>query len=450
MKKFLALVAGLIFVLGLSTMAFAVVAEIPADTQAVIAKGTTQITLGGEIRARGEIREVDFNSDMHLDGPDPGTAVGNSRDEDASYYDGRIRLSVDAQVTPNTKGFIQVEAGNGPTSDNYTWGAGGDGARGAFTKGNSKRGQFNILQAWIEHKGTGLLGIPASIKIGHMPLALGNKLFFDHTKFGDDAIFISMDPTKELNIGLHTIKFNEGDNGISDDADAYGVLFGYKLPNGSISGDVTYVDDRAYNNNTNHYAHIWNIGLRGTFNLDMITLRADIEKQLGTIDEGATEYDITGWAFLAGADIKVDPLTLTLEFAYGSGDDDPTDDEINNFLTSLGADVHFTYVYEYSTINACGDLSGGLCNTMYVKLGASAKPIPNLTASLDLYWLRAIEDFGPGNDSDIGIEIDPKISYQLDKNLRYFIEGGYLIAGDAWGNNADDAWAFRHGIVLSF
>jgi hypothetical protein len=105
-KRYLALVAGLIFVLGFTAVAFAIHAEIPSDTQAVVAKGTTQITLGGEIRARGEIQEVDFNKDT------PG----------ASYYDSRVRLSVDAQVTPNTSGFVQVEAGNGYTADNYTWG----------------------------------------------------------------------------------------------------------------------------------------------------------------------------------------------------------------------------------------------------------------------------------------------------------------------------------------
>lgn len=452
MKKYLALVSVLLFVLGFSAVAFAIHAEIPSETQAVVAKGSTQITLGGEIRARGEIRSTDFNSDLHVESGDPGTTVGDSRVEDGYYYDSRVRLSIDAQVTPNTQGFVQVEAGNGPDKDNYTWGAAGNGAKGGYPVGNAKPGQFNILQAWILHKGEGLLGVPAGVKVGHMPLALGNKLFFDHTKFGDDAIVFFVDPTKELHIGLLTAKFKEGDSGIADDADAYVGLFTYKLANGSISGDVTYVDDRNFQlpgpPPTFDTVHFWNFGLRGDMAIDNITVRADLELQTGSIDKA--NVDFAGYAFLVGADIKVDPVTLTAEFAYGSGDDDPNDDKIKDFVTSLGADPHFTYVYEYSTINACGDIFGGLCNTMYVKLGASAEPVKDLKASLNLYWLRAVEDFGPGNDTDIGIEIDPKITYKIDRNLTYWIEGGYLIAGDAWGSNADDAYAVRHGIMLSF
>ena len=432
MKRYLALVAGLIFVLGFTAVAFAIHAEIPSDTQAVVAKGTTQITLGGEIRARGEYREVDFDKDS------PGD----------SYYDSRVRLSVDAQVTPNTKGFIQVEAGNGDTKDNYTWGDGNNGAKGIYDVGNAKRGQFNLLQAWILHQGEGLLGVPAGIKVGHMPLALGNKLFFDHTKFGDDAIVFFVDPTKELHIGLLTAKFREGDTDDADDANAYVALFTYKLENGSISGDIAYVDDQDIFAGAPADVHFWNIGLRGDMKVDPVTIRADVELQTGKIvNTGGAEPKFKGYAFLVGADMKVDPITLTAEFAYGSGQDSSSD--IKAFVTSLGADPHFTYVYEYRTPNACGDQSGGLCNTMYVKLGASAKPVKDLTASLNLFWLRANKT-SSGVSKDIGIEIDPKIVYKIDRNLSYWVEGGYLMAGDFWGPNADNAYAIRHGIMLSF
>jgi len=435
-KRYLALVAGLVFVLGFTAVAFAIHAEIPSETQAVVAKGTTQITLGGEIRARGEYREVDFDNDT------PGD----------SYYDSRVRLSVDAQVTPNTEGFVQVEAGSGATDDNYKWGTAGNGAKGIYNVGNAKQGSFNILQAWILHKGEGLLGVPAGVKVGHMPLALGNKLFFDHTKFGDDAIVFFVDPTKELHIGLLTAKFREGATNNADDANAYVGLFVYKLANGSISGDITYVDDQdkfapaLFGPNSD--VHFWNLGLRGDMKVDPVTIRADVELQTGKIvNTGGAEPKFKGYAFLVGADMKVDPVTLTAEFAYGSGQDSSSD--IKAFVTSLGADPHFTYVYEYRTPNACGVQYGGICNTMYVKLGASAQPVKDLTASLNLFWLRA-NKVPAGGDKEIGIEIDPKITYKIDKNLTYWVEGGYLMAGDFWGPNADDAYAIRHGIMLSF
>ena len=53
LKKYLALILGVLFVLSFAASAFAIHAEIPSETQAVVATGSTQITLGGEIRTRG-------------------------------------------------------------------------------------------------------------------------------------------------------------------------------------------------------------------------------------------------------------------------------------------------------------------------------------------------------------------------------------------------------------
>lgn len=441
MKRYLVVLLGVIFVLGLAATSFAIHAEIPAETQAVVAKGKTQITIGGEIRARGEYKEVDFNDDT------PGD----------SYYDSRVRLSVDAQVTPNTQGFIQVEAGNGDTKDNYTWGVGNNGATGGYPVGNAKRGQFNLLQAWILYKGSGLLGVPAGVKVGHMPLALGNKLFFDHSKFGDDAIVFFVDPTKELHISLWTAKFREGAANASDDADAYVGLFTYKGQGFNLSGDVTYVDDKVVAMYPNDI-HFWNFGLRGDTKIDPVTLRADVELQSGK--KTGTNEKYRGYAILLGADAKVSGVKVTAEFAYGSGDNDPNDNKIKSFVTSLGADPHFTYVYEYRTPNACGGTPttgiqfGGLCNTWYIKLGASGDITKEISASLNAYLLRAAKTQA-GVDKDIGFELDPKIVYKIDKNLSYWVEGGYLFAGDFWKGNdpnksVDDAYAIRHGIMLSF
>lgn len=53
MKKYLALILGVLIVLTLLEKSFAVMAEIPTETQAALAKYGIHITLGGEIRVRG-------------------------------------------------------------------------------------------------------------------------------------------------------------------------------------------------------------------------------------------------------------------------------------------------------------------------------------------------------------------------------------------------------------
>lgn len=440
MKKYMALILSVLFVLGFAANAFAVHAEIPAETQAVVAKGTTQISLGGEIRIRGEYQQntSDFND--------------NAADHKA-YYDQRIRLNVEAKVTPNTTGFVQIEVGNGERVNNYTWGvdAGTSGTKGVYGKGEAKRGDLQVAQAWILNTGSGLLGIPAGVKVGHMPLALGNKLFFNHTLYGDDAIVFFMDPTKELHVGLITAKLAEGNINFNDDSNGYVGLFTYKAgKTANVSGDITYVDDQAA---APGGLHVWNFGLRGDAKFSGFGLKADIELQSGKAKGTTADTKYKGYALLLGADYTLNNVKLVAEYGYGSGDKtDTTDVEV--FVTALGQSPNYTYVYDYRTATAAGAAGTGIANTQYVKVGASSSLAKGLTGGLDLYILRA-NKVASGKSKTLGTEIDWIVKYQLDKNLVYYVEGGYLMAGGFYdsaanSNNADDAYAIRHGISLSF
>jgi hypothetical protein len=469
---------GVEFVLGFAASAFAIHAEIPAETQAVTAKGASQITIGGEIRFRGDYQNnnTDFNKDL-----------GDYK----QYYDSRIRLSVDAQVTPNTEGFIQVEAGSdvdgNKSSDVFVWGnstkdpnnpgTGSSNASGIYNVGDAKRGTFSVLQGWILYKGSGLLGVPAGVKIGHMPLALGNSLFFDHTKYGDDAIVVFADPMKELHISLLAIKFREGNLSFSDDADGYVALGVYNFDkNSSVSGDATFVNDQTGapvggTHATSFPIHFWNFGLRGNTNISGFGLKADGELQAGKIDHTATalrgDLKFNGYAFLFGANYKLEPVMLGLDFAYGSGPKDTThEDKLGSFVTSQSAIQHYTYVYDYRTVNACGQQYGGLCNTWYVKLSADADLMKDLRANVSGYWLNAVKDnkvalangtSTTGTSKKIGLELDANVQYKIDRNLTYWVEGGYLFAEGFFDtvtptgvHGSSNAYSVRHGIQLSF
>ncbi len=511
MKKSLAVILSMLFVLGLAVSAFAIHAEIPSETQSVVAKGATQITLGGELRMRGEFKKntSDFNSD---------------HGDTSAVYDGRVRLHLDAQITPNTQGYVQLESagcsGNvsvpvldedgEPTGefedvscgefngdlgrdgkDTYTWGessfATGNNGHGL---GNAKRGDLRILQAWIQHTGSGLLGVPAGMKIGHMPIKLGNGLFLDHSKFGDDAILLFADPTNELHVVLATAKLNEISATSSDDHTGYVGILGYKGDGFNAGADITYVDlQRPGIGSPDEGLHFWNIGLNGDTTVSGIKLYADLELQTGKAKnafEDGGDLKFRGYAWMVGGSYSMDPLTVGLEAAYGSGDkvdeNDDSGDKDESFLTTLGADQHYTYVYEYRARTAANGLLGGsgtatgLANTWYIKGSASMKPMPDLTTYLALYYLRAAKSvniFHLANDTgaldsegnvkkskNIGFEVDAKLTYQIDKNLVYFIEGGYLFAGSAYDSNptqeeegnvsSDNAYAVRHGVTLSF
>ena len=450
MKKYLAIILGAVFVLGFAATAFAIHAEIPAETQAVVAKGATQISIGGDIRMRGEMtgNTTDFNKDT----PDH-----------KEFYNGRVRLSVDAKVTPNTEGLVMIEAASGPTGTEYVWGA-GNAANGLYNAGNIKQAQLNILEAWILHTGSGLLGIPAGIKVGHMPLSLGNKLFFNHELFGDDAIVVFADPLKELLLVALTAKFNEQVTTLNDDATTYVGLFAYNTKEFGLSGDVTYVDDQKSTGTAGGAlagvpTHFWNFGLRGNTNIGGLGIKLDGEMQSGKVDVVSLKF--RGYAVLAGLSYDFGGLKVSGDFAYGSGDDDSHDGKIKAFVTSQDATQHFTYVYDYRTKNACGQQYGGLCNTMYAKVDLSGDVTKDLNAYFAFYWLQAAKNIlgvgetGGSNagNKDIGIELDAKVTYKIDRNLNYWVEGGYLFSGDFWkkvSSATDDAYAVRHGIQLSF
>jgi hypothetical protein len=435
LKKFLALAFSALLVLGLAGSAFAIHAEIPAETQAVVAKGSTQITLGGMMKFEGYYKNnADFDDD--------------AADHDTKYR-GLARLTVKANVADNVTGLITVDAGGGRTSSYWTWGE-ADGAKGFYGKGNGKRAELNINQAWINYT----LG-PAGLKVGHMPLALGNKLFFDHTKYGDDAIVVYADPADGLHIGALTAKFQENSTTNADDANAYVILGVYKHEMFGVSGDITHVDDNSIFGGLSFF----NIGMRGNMNAGPVALKADLEFQTGSVDDvvGEDGMDFSGMAALVSGAATLGPVDLDLEIGYGTGEDGTTDDEHELFVTSLNPDsYYFAQVYDRVVAGASGSVGHGIENTTYVKLGCGAKITDAIGLTGDIVYLMASEDVtnGEGDESDdAGIEIDATFAYKFAKNLTYSIEAGYLLAGDIYttadGSN-DDAYILRHDLKLSF
>ncbi|UCH45281.1 MAG: hypothetical protein JSV11_00815, partial [Nitrospiraceae bacterium] len=105
----------------------------------------------------------------------------------------------------------------------------------------------------------------------------------------------------------------------------------------------------------------------------------------------------------------------------------------------------------------------GVNNAWYVNVGASMNATPDMKLAADLYYLAASEDYvGYSNpnkiftdDTDLGVELDGKVTYQIDNNLVYYVEGGILFAGDFYkgltsGSDVADPWGVRQGLILSF
>ncbi len=453
MKKYLVLLS-VIAVLAFAVSAFAL-HEVPSQEYSpsiVKTAAKSQIELGGEMRVRGEFNKnlTDFDND------------GKPSDNNQKY-DSRVRLGVKATVSPNTFGFLELETGSNQT-DTYTWGS----------AMNSKRGTLDIRQAYISTN----LGKVATLKAGHMLLALGNNLFFDHTREGDDALLLSI-PAGEGELTLITIKLAEGVTTENDDTNAYVVAYGTPIGVVNLSADLTYLvghDKSVYDKGTK----LFNVGLRA--NADVgggVKVKGDVEIQRGTDKTSAPdsfgneEVKYRGYAAMAGVEANVGAVSVRGNAAYGRGDkvdsNGDSSERYEGFKTFLSDTQYYTFIYDYKVKTAAGDKHTGINNTWYLNAGVTAKPTPDLKLSGDLYFLRAVKAVAINGATDddgtldqskkLGYEIDAKAEYQIDANLVYFVEAGYLFAGAAYdvptgtpgdNDNSDNAYAVRHGLLLKF
>jgi len=440
MKKVAIVILGVLFIMGMGVSAFAIHANEAGYTYepGAVKAAKSQVNIGGELRFRGWYEDTDFDSD---------------NDVEKAWYDGRVQLKVDATISPNTTAVVEIETG-GTRDDVYKWGAdknGNSGATGLYQEGNAKIGDLTLRQAYVAHQGKGL-GTLAGFKVGHMPVKLGNGLFLNHGKMGDDGIVLWISPSKGTELSLTTLKFREGkEEEDDDDADSYTLAAETSLDGVKLSGDVSYVYDQSLTGDN----ELWNIGIRGEAALTGLKLRGDIEIQTGEKKDTGSTIDYKGWALLLGVDANVGPAVVTAEFGYGSGDDpDTTDNEA--FITSLSSGQKYTWVYDYRVKTAAGGTNTGLTNTWYVKVGASAKATPEVKLGVDLYYLNAVEYVslnGGKPDDNLGVELDGKLEYQIDTNLVYFVTGGVLFVGNAYdfvNRDADNVYSIAHGITYKF
>jgi hypothetical protein len=194
-----------------------------------------------------------------------------------------------------------------------------------------------------------------------------------------------------------------------------------------------------------------NLGLTAGGAIGAVGFKAAFDMQFGKVE--AVNQKFRGYAFMAGVNLGMDPATLRASLGYGTGDDDANDGKDKQFETYLGADQHYTLIYDYQVITAAGRTNSGLSNTTYYNLGVDYGLMKDLSGSLDGYILRATKEntaIGGSDSKSAGWEVDAKVAYQLAKNLKYQIDAGYFKAGKLYGDHKESVTLLRHMLTLSF
>jgi hypothetical protein len=433
-KKYLAILLGVFLILSFAITAYA--------------QDETEITLGGKILMRGWY--WDNIPASHLPEESQSQAV----------YSTNLFLTLDAKVTDNLRAFIEVETCNNliGSSGLYFWGEEG---------WDTKARPFMFFrQLWIQYTGSGLLGVPSGMKIGHMPIALGEKLFLRNERFGTDGILLWVDPAKELHLAIATAKLDEGDwRKHSDDIDAYILLGTYKLADMTLGANWTWVNSsRTLDDPLNFH----NLGVHANGKAAGLSYAAEVDMQFGKAENiAADDQKFRGWAIFAKLGYALDPINLRGSFAMGSGDSNTGDSKIKEFQTIVGNDSqslfarfpNYTLVYERAVRTTAQDqvLTGnirttGIANTTYYNIGADITPVKDLTFTADAFLIRATKnEFG---SKSAGTEVDVTANYKIAKNFSYFVQAGALWPGkyyeETFGIDKKTVTHLLHGVSLSF
>jgi hypothetical protein len=290
-----------------------------------------------------------------------------------------------------------------------------------------------------------------------------------------------------LDLTAVTVKLAEGLQNSSDDQTLYSGIITYAFNKDIVAGvDVSFLQSQngsalsAASGSTTPTpavlgwkADLWNIGANIKANVAGFKLYATADIQAGEANNLGTKYPFRGFALTGGAAYTFAPVTLGLDLGYGSGDR-KTDQKYTTFMTAQADQAKFSYwVYDYFTINSAGNRDGGLQNLFQASINAKANVLNNLMLGANVSLLRAARKaYGGGNivadvpiqtaSSNIGTEVDLYLNYQIDKGLRFYVDAGYLFAGNYWKSvpgmgyvsggqvKVSDPWAIRPGFILNF
>jgi hypothetical protein len=166
-----------------------------------------------------------------------------------------------------------------------------------------------------------------------------------------------------------------------------------------------------------------------------VFLNWDLIYQGGSLDDNTVNRDVS--AYLAHLDLgaNLGKIRLTYTGWYASGDDDPADGDVENFMSTdvdrFDSIIFFeTYTDDNAFTEAPHILDKGL---WFNKLALDYKHSDKLKLGAAVLYLETAEDLtigGGKKESKLGTEIDAYVSYMLYPNTEIAINAGYLFADD--------------------
>jgi hypothetical protein len=276
-----------------------------------------------------------------------------------------------------------------------------------------------------------VMGVQFKVEAGGMNWTFadvrGTESFNNDTKdnlFEDlDAYLarVDMKPVKNVNLGLFAL-YQRRDPG-SDDIRAFNTATDYQvklLPAVDLS--------------------LYTLGIDGSLitptGFGNVFLNWDLIYQGGSLDDNTVSRDVSAYLVHLDLGVNLGQIRLTYTGWYASGDDNPTDKDVKNFMSTdvdrFDSIIFFEggYLDDNYFTEAPHILDKGL---FFNKLALDCKLSDKLSVGGALLYLQTAEDLtlGGGKTSKkLGTEIDAYLSYKLYANTEIAINAGYLFADD--------------------
>jgi hypothetical protein len=349
---------------------------------------------------------------------------------DVRQVDTRTRLYYTAKFSDDFKFVNKFEFGDA------AWG----GPTSSYTDISADGRNFEIKNSYVD-----FTLAPVNFKIGVQGATLNRGFLFDDDFAG---AVVTYNASKDIAIPFIWVKAFEGGYGKDRndfDVDYYIVNPSIKTGGATIAPIFAWAYSKDASSFDNVYANP-NLSLPATPNkLSIYYVGADVDLTAGPASiwftglyEGGkadvpTKFDISAYLFALGASADVNNLNVHGQVFYASGDDDPTDNDLNLFWVPAGQSYYWSEIMGYGIFDnqaSAGAPADQIGNVMAANVGVTVKPMPKLSVTADLWYAQLAKDNVNG-DKDLGTEIDLIASYKIFDNLTLDAVAAYLFAGDA-------------------
>ncbi len=444
-------------------------------------------------------------------------ALGGAFDRNRGYMASRGRLKFDAIMGPNLMGTIWFEI------DSTRWGEVTSGYGGSANDQRNNAGQWGADRGAVEVKNLnitfGVPGIPIPVQVtaGIQPLAYRPHILVYSDSTGIEAR-IKLDPA---NFRLSWFKGAENQDYSSDDVDVYALDANVKVGAMTVGGFGLYMNAKTWpfppavaTPVVNQMAKLWWLGLYADGKLGPLNVNFDLIFNRGEVEDHrdlaalAPDVKYRGWATMLQADYPWEKFNFGLITFYASGADahdtavnatpgtNPPGAAATDFsdrngvytvLPGVEVGVNDLSLVFYGTgaggvtrgagSGYLGAMRGQIGGTWSAQLYASYKATPWYKVILKGLYIGDTTNHGntigtartstntPSgagdlrDDNSIGWELDLINEVQIYKNLKFFLAGGVLFAGDAMEYYVNDAnrsvspknpWAIFTKLAYSF